>query len=123
MDQDQTRNEPPGCRCRTWNNCSSVCPRNSDAFSKRLSPSTATTTLPNPSLTKGQAEALGVKVIQSGEPQHFSMKRSAVEEVLTFPIPPGGKFPQFDQIKVLFLPAPERSLVAAKVAIRNFRLV
>jgi hypothetical protein len=88
-----------------------------------LGVSLVNSTLPNPSLIKGQAETLGVKVIQSSEPQHFSVKRSPVEEVLTFPIPAGGKFPQFDQIKVLFLPAPDRSLGAAKVAIRNFRLV
>jgi hypothetical protein len=98
---------------------------NADTSPGRISlgVSLVNSTLPNPSLIKGQAETLGVKVIQSSEPQHFSMKRSPVEEVLTFPIPPGGKVLQFDQIKVLFLPAPERSSGAAKVAIRNFRLV
>jgi hypothetical protein len=98
---------------------------NADTSPGRISllVSLVNSTLPNPSLIKGQAETLGVKVIQSSEPQHFSIKRSPVEEVLTFSIPPGGKFPQFDQIKVLFLPAPERSSGAAKVAIRDFRLV
>jgi hypothetical protein len=98
---------------------------NADTSPGRISlgVSLVNSTLPNPSLIKGQAETLGVKVIQSSEPEHFSMKRSPVEEVLTFPIPPGGKIPQFDQIRVLFLPAPERSSGAAKVAIRNFRFV
>jgi len=98
---------------------------NADTSPGRISlgVSLVNSTLPNSSPIKGKAETLGVKVIQSSEPQHFSIKRPPVDEVLTFPIPPDGKFPQFDQIKVLFLPAPERSLGAAKVAIRNFQLV
>jgi hypothetical protein len=89
---------------------------NADTSAGRISlgVSLVNSTLPNPSLIKGQAETLGVKAIQSSEPQDFSMKRSPVEEVLTFPIPPGGKFSQFDQIKVLFFPAPERSLKLPK---------
>ncbi len=80
-------------------------------------------TLPNSSPIKGKAETLGLQVIQSSEPQRFSIERAPVEEVMTFPIPVDGKFLQFDQIKVLFLPAPERSLGAPRVAIRSFRLV
>lgn len=98
---------------------------NADTSPGRISlgVSLVNSTLPNPSPIKGKAEMLGLKVIQSSEPQRFSIKRAPVEEVLTFPIPVDGKFRQFDQIKVLFLPAPERSLGAAKVAIRSFRLI
>lgn len=88
-----------------------------------LGVSLVNSTLPTSSPIKGKAETLGVKVIQSSEPQHFWIERTPVDEVLTFPIPSRGKFPQFNEIKVLFLPAPERSLGAPKVAIRSFRLV
>lgn len=88
-----------------------------------LGVSLVNSTLPNSSPIKGEAETLGLKAIQSSEPQHFSLKRAPIDEVLTFSIPVDGKFRQFDRIKVLFIPAPERSLRAPKVSIRNFRLL
>ena len=68
------------------------------------------------------SQYLGEKPIVSSEAPHFSMNRPPAEEKLRFQIAK-GKLQAFDEITVVILPAKERSLGGAKVAIRHFTLI
>jgi hypothetical protein len=58
----------------------------------------------------------------SSEAPHFAMNRTPTEEKLRFQIVK-GKLQAFDEITVVILPAKERSLGGAKVAIQQFTLI
>ncbi len=76
------------------------------------------TTLPGkPSISLGRAP------VASSHPLRFSINRPPVSEVLDFTIPANSKIRQFDQITVVFQPAPERALAGVKIAIQQFMLV
>jgi hypothetical protein len=66
---------------------------------------------------------LGERVIPSSEPAQIPMNRPPVNEVLHFPISTSATMPQFNEITIIFLPAPERSRAGAKVSIQSFTLV
>jgi hypothetical protein len=69
---------------------------------------------------------LGEQPIVSSETGSLSARAAPAEEVLSFPIPGDAKtreIRRFDEITVVFLPSPERSLEGAKIAIRQFTLL
>jgi hypothetical protein len=66
---------------------------------------------------------LGGQQVVSSEADRFTIKSSAVEEALRFTIPPKEGLRKFDEIGVVFLPAPERSMIALKVEIQQFVLL
>jgi hypothetical protein len=68
------------------------------------------------------SQYLEEKPIVSSEASHFSMNRPPTEEKLRFQIVK-GKLQTFDEITVAILPAKERSLGGAKVAIQQFTLI
>ncbi|HZC44132.1 MAG TPA: hypothetical protein VE195_08155, partial [Acidobacteriaceae bacterium] len=61
--------------------------------------------------------------VMSSHAVKFSISRPPVSEVLTFKVPENPKLPQFNEITVVFQPAPERALGGAKIAIQEFMLV
>jgi hypothetical protein len=61
--------------------------------------------------------------VMSTEPDHFAVKSSPVEEVLSFPIPSHPRIDRFDEITVIFFPDTERAKAAAKIAIQEFELL
>jgi len=67
--------------------------------------------------------SLGATVVVSSEPGHVSLNRLAVNETLRFTIPAHPRIREFDEITVLFLPAEERSLGGAQIAIQHFVLM
>jgi hypothetical protein len=68
------------------------------------------------------SQYLGEKPIVSSEAPYFSMNRPAPVEKLRFQIAK-GKLQAFDEITVVILPAKERSLGGAKIAIQQFTLI
>jgi hypothetical protein len=66
---------------------------------------------------------LGGQEVVSTEDAHFSIKNAPVEEELRYRIPLRREIQQFDQITVVFFPAAERSILGAKIAIEQFRLM
>lgn len=67
--------------------------------------------------------SLGEEPVASSDPVRFSINRPPVSEVLNFRIPANPKIRQFDQITVVFKPAPERALGGVKIAIQQFMLI
>jgi hypothetical protein len=67
--------------------------------------------------------SLGERVVVSSELGQFSLNRAPVNEILRFAIPTHARISNFDAITVLFLPAGERSLGGAQIAIRQFVLI
>ena len=67
--------------------------------------------------------SLGATVVVSSEPSHVSLNRRPVNETLRFAIPAHPRIREFDEITVLFLPARERSLGGAQIAIQHFVLI
>jgi hypothetical protein len=67
--------------------------------------------------------SLATKVVVSSEPGHFSLNRRPVDEILRFTFPAHSRFRQFNEITVLYLPARERSLGGAQIAIQQFVLI
>jgi hypothetical protein len=68
------------------------------------------------------SQHLEEKPIVSSQAPHFSMNQPPTEEKLRFQITK-GKLRRFDEITVLILPAKERSLGGAKIAIQQFTLI
>jgi len=68
------------------------------------------------------SQYLEAKPIVSSEAPLFSMNRPSTEEKLRFQIEK-GKLQAFDEITVVILPAKERSLGGAKIAIHQFTLI
>lgn len=66
---------------------------------------------------------LGIRPIESTEPDHFYFKTAAIDEVLTFSIPVHAGIVKFDQITVLLFPGEERATFGARVGIRQFELL
>jgi hypothetical protein len=66
---------------------------------------------------------LGGQRVVSTEDAHFSIKDAPVEEELRYRIPVRRGIQQFDQITVVFFPDSERSILGAKIAIEQFRLM
>jgi len=75
------------------------------------------------SLKSGPTLSLGSVVIPSSKAHSISLKRSPINEVLTFRLPPGPHGSKFDEITLMIKPAWERTLAGSQVAIRNFVLV
>jgi hypothetical protein len=69
------------------------------------------------------AEILDAQPVLSSLPGRFLPKPAATDETLTFEIPPGTHLKQFNEITVVFTPAPDRSAIGARIAIRQFTLV
>ncbi|MGC2403826.1 MAG: hypothetical protein WA510_28795, partial [Acidobacteriaceae bacterium] len=61
--------------------------------------------------------------IVSTEPGRFTIKSSAVPEVLRFRMPASAKIRQFDEITLVFFPDTERPYTAPKIAIKQFDLI
>ena len=69
------------------------------------------------------AQSLGSLVVPSSEDRHMSLNRPAVQEVLSFSLPPGARGKQFDEITVVIKPAKERARAGAHIAVQHFELV
>jgi hypothetical protein len=69
------------------------------------------------------AEILDAQPVLSSLPGRFLPKPTATDETLTFEIPPSTHLKQFNEITVVFTPAPDRSAIGARIAIRQFTLV
>jgi hypothetical protein len=69
------------------------------------------------------AQSLGSLVLPSSEERHISLNRPPVDEVLSFPFPPGAHGKQFDEIIVAIKPAKERARTGAHTAVQHFELV
>jgi hypothetical protein len=67
--------------------------------------------------------SLGREPVTSSHPVKFSIDRPPVSEVLNFRIPENPRIRQFNEITVVFQPAPGRALAGAKIAIQQFMLV
>ncbi len=78
---------------------------------------TNTTVLGRPS------QFLGMTTVASSHPVQFTVNRPPVSEVLDFRIPVNARIRQFNEITILFRPAPERALAGAKIAVQEFMLV
>jgi hypothetical protein len=66
---------------------------------------------------------LDQQTVVSTQPDHFAMKSSPVQEVLSFPVPGHPRIQQFDEITVIFFPDIVRPYRGAKIAIKQFDLV
>lgn len=69
------------------------------------------------------AEILDAQPVLSSMPGRFVSKSISADETLTFAIPPSAHLKQFNEITVVFVPAPDRSAIGARIAIRQFTLV
>ena len=66
---------------------------------------------------------LGERTIVSSKAAQIPLNRPPVEEVLRFPISQSTTIHRFDQITLIFLPAPQRAQVGAKVSIESFTFI
>jgi hypothetical protein len=66
---------------------------------------------------------LGNRVILSSVPANIPLDRKPVEEIVRFSIPRSSINHRFNEITVVYIPAPERARGGAKVAIQSFTLV
>jgi hypothetical protein len=65
---------------------------------------------------------LGQQPVESSEPENFTIKASAVSEVLRFAVPTTAKIRKFDEITVMFFPDGENFEKGPKMAIEEFEL-
>lgn len=65
---------------------------------------------------------LGQQPVKSSEPENFTIKTSAVSEVLRFTVPATGKIRKFDEIEVMFFPDGEDFEKGPKMAVAEFEL-
>jgi hypothetical protein len=63
------------------------------------------------------------RTIVSSQPAQISLNRPPVQEVLRFPIPRPTTIHRFNEITIVFLPAPQRAHAGAKVSIESFTLI
>jgi len=68
-------------------------------------------------------QSLGTLVVPSSKGGHSVLGRPPVDETLSFPIPPGARGRQFDEITVAIKPSWERMLAGAHIAVQHFELV
>lgn len=66
---------------------------------------------------------LGSRPITSSEPANIPLNREPIKEVLRFPIPRSSTTRRFNEITVVYIPAPERAHGGAKVSIQSFTLI
>lgn len=69
-----------------------------------------------------RTQYLGRRPLPSSMAPEFSIRRGPVEEKLRFHIL-HGKLSRFDQITVLIVPAIDRSLAGARIAVKQFELI
>ena len=70
-----------------------------------------------------QSRNLGNRIIHSSEPASIPLDRKPVEETLRFSIPRSSTNHRFNEITVIYLPAPERARGGAKVSVQSFTLI
>jgi hypothetical protein len=66
---------------------------------------------------------LGTRAILSSEPANIPLDRKPVQETLRFSIPRSSTNHLFNEITVVYLPAPERARGGAKLSIQSFTLI
>jgi hypothetical protein len=66
---------------------------------------------------------LGTRVILSSEPANIPLDREPVKETLRFSIPRSSTNHLFNEITVVYRPAPERARGGAKLSIQSFTLI
>ena len=66
---------------------------------------------------------LAERTIASSKADQIPLNRPPVEEVLRFPIPESTTLHRFNEITVVYLPAPQRAHAGAKVSIESFTLI
>jgi hypothetical protein len=69
------------------------------------------------------SEDLGERTILSSKAAQIPLNRPPVEEVLRFPIQQSTTIHRFNEINVVYLPAPQRAHAGAKVSIESFTLI
>jgi len=77
----------------------------------------------NTTLPGKPSQSLGTALVASTRPWRLYGERPVVGEVLNFSIPPDLKLRQFDEITVVFRLSPDRSILAAKIAVNRFILL
>lgn len=70
-----------------------------------------------------RSQNLEQRTIVSSKAAQIPLNRPPVEEVLRFPIPRPTAIHRFNEITVVFLPAPKRARAGAKVSIESFTLI
>lgn len=70
-----------------------------------------------------ESEDLGTRPVRSSMQPEFSLNRPPTPEVLEYPMQAGSEMRHFNEIEVIFLPARERALGGAQIAVRSFRLL
>jgi hypothetical protein len=68
------------------------------------------------------SQPLGGQVVQSTQPTSFTVKATPTDETLHYNIPQHPMIRKFDQITVVFFPAPMRSDLDVKMALKQFTL-
>jgi hypothetical protein len=66
---------------------------------------------------------LGERAVTSSQLGHFTVKAAPVDEALRYAIPLLRPIGKFDEITVDYVPAPDRAIIGAKIAIQQFVLV
>jgi hypothetical protein len=66
---------------------------------------------------------LSSRPIASSEPANIPLNREPTKEVLRFPIPRSSITHRFNEITIVYIPAPERARGGAKVSIQSFTLI
>jgi hypothetical protein len=69
------------------------------------------------------SQNLAERTIASSKTAQIPLNRPPVEEVLRFPIPQSTTLHRFNEITVVYLPAPQRAHAGAKVSIESFTLI
>jgi hypothetical protein len=69
------------------------------------------------------SQNLAELTIPSSKADQIPLHRPPVEEVLRFPIPQSTTLHRFNEITVIYLPAPQRARAGAKVSIESFTLI
>ncbi len=69
------------------------------------------------------SQNLAERTIASSKAAQIPLNRPPVEEVLRFPIPQSTTLHRFNEITVVYLPAPQRAHAGAKVSVESFTLI
>jgi hypothetical protein len=104
-------------------NCCSriqVAIRNTDRYPETVS---LELVLTDTSLSKRPSQSLGSVMVRSTRPWKLYGDRPAVDEILTFEIPPRSTINRFDEVTVVFHLDPGRAEFGAKIGIEKFVLV
>ena len=71
----------------------------------------------------GQSQPLGLQPVLSSTAANSRLDRPPTDEVLRYRLPRNSRLSRFDEIAVVFEPAPERSIGGEQIAVREFRLL